>query len=94
MGGQMKGGLTKGSGFRHPGHEKKIVKNQKVTWVLLCNGAPAIGVGIAAAMAIVNSAFKNSDHLNYLLCHFHEIGDPNFVFVAPMSITKIIIQNT
>jgi hypothetical protein len=79
MGGQMKGGLTKGSGFRHHGDEKRKVKNQKVTWVLLCNGAPAIVAGTAAAMAIVNSAFKNNDHLNYLLCHFHEIGDPNFV---------------
>jgi hypothetical protein len=31
MGGQMKGGLTKGSGFHHHGDEKKNVKNQKVT---------------------------------------------------------------
>jgi hypothetical protein len=79
MGGQRKGGLTKCSGFRHHRNEKKKVKNQKVTWVLLCNGAPAIGAGTAAAMAIVNSAFKNSDHVNYLLCHCYEIGDPNLV---------------
>jgi hypothetical protein len=82
----MKGGLTKGSGFHHHVDEKKKVKNQKVTWVLLYNGAPAIGAGTAAAMTIVNSAFKDSNHLNYLLCHFR--------FVAPMSVTKIIIQNT
>jgi hypothetical protein len=75
----MKGGLTKGSGFRHHGDEKKKVKNQKVTLVWLCDGAPAIGAETVAAMAMVNSAFKNSGHLNYLLCHFHEIGDTNFV---------------
>jgi hypothetical protein len=80
----MTGRFNQGQWYHHHVDEEKKVKNQKVSWVLLCNGAPAIGAGTAAAMAIVNSAFKNNDHLNYLLCHFR--------FVAPMSVTKIIIQ--
>jgi hypothetical protein len=38
MGGQVKGSLTKGSGFRHPGHEKKIVKKSKSIVVQRCPG--------------------------------------------------------
>jgi hypothetical protein len=72
-GSETKGGERKGNAFYHqiwvlPWGGKKNQKEEKaeVPWVLW-KGGLAIGSGTAYAMAIVTSAFNNSDHSNYVL---------------------------